>query len=89
MFIHGDLQIVHVFVDGDELSGVVDWSEGAVRKLGHSQDARSVRLATDLYFARLPDEELLRGVGGVNISERMGHPREWGVRTDLRQPGAA
>ena len=28
MFIHGDLQIVHVFVDGDELSGVVDWSEG-------------------------------------------------------------
>ena len=28
MFIHGDLQIVHVFVDGDEVSGVVDWSEG-------------------------------------------------------------
>ena len=24
VFIHGDLQIVHVFVDGDELSGVVD-----------------------------------------------------------------
>lgn len=28
VFIHGDLQIVHVFVDGDEVSGVVDWSEG-------------------------------------------------------------
>ena len=28
MFIHGDLQIVHVFVDGDEVSAVVDWSEG-------------------------------------------------------------
>ncbi|MEY2397627.1 MAG: hypothetical protein QOJ00_801 [Actinomycetota bacterium] len=28
MFIHGDLQIVHVFVDGDKVSGVVDWSEG-------------------------------------------------------------
>lgn len=27
VFIHGDLQIVHVFVDGDEVSGVVDWSE--------------------------------------------------------------
>jgi aminoglycoside phosphotransferase (APT) family kinase protein len=27
-FIHGDLQIVHVFLDGDEVSGVVDWSEG-------------------------------------------------------------
>jgi len=28
VFIHGDLQIVHVFVDSDEVSGVVDWSEG-------------------------------------------------------------
>ena len=28
VFIHGDLQIVHVFVEGDEVSGVVDWSEG-------------------------------------------------------------
>jgi len=28
VFIHGDLQIVHVFVVGDEVSGVVDWSEG-------------------------------------------------------------
>ena len=28
VFIHGDLQLVHVFVDGDEVSGVVDWSEG-------------------------------------------------------------
>jgi len=24
---HGDLQIVHVFVDGDEITGVLDWSE--------------------------------------------------------------
>ena len=28
MFIHGDLQIVHVLDDGDEASGVGDWSEG-------------------------------------------------------------
>src|SRR5438067_8089629 len=28
VFIHGDLQITHVFVEGDEVSGVVDWSEG-------------------------------------------------------------
>jgi aminoglycoside phosphotransferase len=28
VFIHGDLQIDHVFVEGDEVSGVVDWSEG-------------------------------------------------------------
>ena len=24
---HGDLQLAHVFVDGDEITGVVDWSE--------------------------------------------------------------
>jgi aminoglycoside phosphotransferase (APT) family kinase protein len=27
VFMHGDLQIAHVFIDGDEISGVVDWSE--------------------------------------------------------------
>src|SRR5262245_51467606 len=29
VFIHGDLQVVHVFVDGDEVTGVVDWSEAS------------------------------------------------------------
>jgi aminoglycoside phosphotransferase (APT) family kinase protein len=29
VFIHGDLQVDHVFVDGDEITGVVDWSEAA------------------------------------------------------------
>jgi aminoglycoside phosphotransferase (APT) family kinase protein len=28
-FTHGDLQITHVFVDGDEITGVIDWSEAA------------------------------------------------------------
>jgi Ser/Thr protein kinase RdoA (MazF antagonist) len=28
-FIHGDLQLDHVFVDGDEVTGVIDWSEAA------------------------------------------------------------
>jgi aminoglycoside phosphotransferase (APT) family kinase protein len=28
-FIHGDLQISHVFVEGDEVTGVIDWSEVA------------------------------------------------------------
>ena len=27
VFTHGDLQITHVFVDGDEITGVIDWSE--------------------------------------------------------------
>ena len=29
VFVHGDLQITHVFVDGDEVTGVIDWSEAA------------------------------------------------------------
>jgi aminoglycoside phosphotransferase len=29
VFIHGDLQISHVFVDGDEVTGVLDWSEAS------------------------------------------------------------
>jgi aminoglycoside phosphotransferase (APT) family kinase protein len=26
-FTHGDLQVAHVFVDGDEVTGVIDWTE--------------------------------------------------------------
>src|SRR5215211_6317934 len=29
VFIHGDLQVDHVFVAGDEVTGVVDWSEAS------------------------------------------------------------
>jgi aminoglycoside phosphotransferase (APT) family kinase protein len=29
VFMHGDLQVSHVFVDGDEVTGVLDWSEAA------------------------------------------------------------
>ena len=29
VFMHGDLQVAHVFVDRDEITGVVDWSEAA------------------------------------------------------------
>ena len=27
VFTHGDLQVTHVFADGDEITGVIDWSE--------------------------------------------------------------
>lgn len=46
VFTHGDLQITHVFVDGDEITGVLDWSEAsrgdalhdlAVLTLGHEE----------------------------------------------------
>ena len=29
VFIHGDLQITHVFVDGEEVTGIIDWSEAS------------------------------------------------------------
>ena len=29
VFIHGDLQISHVFIDGDGVTGIIDWSEAA------------------------------------------------------------
>lgn len=46
VFIHGDLQLTHVFVVGDEVTGVLDWSEGrpgdahfdlAILTLGHEE----------------------------------------------------
>ncbi|MFJ8431095.1 phosphotransferase [Kitasatospora sp. NPDC094019] len=45
-FTHGDLQIDHVFVDGDEVTGIIDWSEAgrgdamfdlATLTLGHEE----------------------------------------------------
>jgi aminoglycoside phosphotransferase (APT) family kinase protein len=29
VFVHGDLQIAHVFVERDEITGILDWSEAA------------------------------------------------------------
>ncbi|MFB7049705.1 phosphotransferase family protein [Streptomyces microflavus] len=50
-FTHGDLQIAHVFVDGDEVTGIIDWSEAgrgdalydlATFTLGHEQHLADV-----------------------------------------------
>jgi len=46
VFIHGDLQVAHVFADGDEITGVIDWSGAgpgdalydlAILTLGHQE----------------------------------------------------
>lgn len=51
VFMHGDLQLTHVFVDGDEVTGVIDWSEAgkgdalfdlAVLTLGHGEHLHDV-----------------------------------------------
>lgn len=57
VFTHGDLQITHVFVDGDEITGVIDWSEAgqgdalydlATLTLGHENTSTMLSLATVL-----------------------------------------
>ena len=51
VFTHGDLQVAHVFVDGDEVTGVLDWSEAgpgdplddlATLTLGHEEHLADV-----------------------------------------------
>ncbi|MFJ9542115.1 phosphotransferase family protein [Streptomyces sp. NPDC101225] len=50
-FTHGDLQIAHVFLDGDEVTGIIDWSEAgqgdalydlATFTLGHEEHLADV-----------------------------------------------
>jgi aminoglycoside phosphotransferase len=61
VFTHGDLQVDHVFVDGDEVTGVIDWSEAsqsdalfdlAILTLGHPEHLGDVvsGYGTDLDF---------------------------------------
>ncbi len=51
VFAHGDLQADHVFVDGDQITGVIDWSEAAqgdalfdlaIMTLGHEEQLGDV-----------------------------------------------
>jgi aminoglycoside phosphotransferase (APT) family kinase protein len=51
VFTHGDLQLDHVFVDGDQITGVLDWSEAgqgdamydlAILTLGHPERLEDV-----------------------------------------------
>jgi aminoglycoside phosphotransferase len=66
MFTHGDLQVAHVFVDGDEVTGVVDWSEAgqgdalydlASLTLGHQEHLSDVVAG----YGREVDLDVIRG----------------------------
>ena len=57
MFTHGDLQIAHVFVDGDEVTGVVDWSEA-----GQGDALYDLASLTLGYLSR-PSPELVAALG--------------------------
>ena len=66
VFTHGDLQIDHVFVDGDEITGVLDWSEAgqgdalydlATLTLGHEEHLNDVIAG----YGSAVDLEVIRG----------------------------
>jgi aminoglycoside phosphotransferase (APT) family kinase protein len=66
-FMHGDLQVAHVFVDGDRVTGVIDWSEAgqgdamydvASLTLGHPEHLADVVAG---YGADGVDLEVIRG----------------------------
>ena len=66
VFMHGDLQIAHVFVDEDEITGVVDWSEAgqgdalydlASMTLGHEERLYDVMAG----YGKDVDLDVIRG----------------------------
>jgi Ser/Thr protein kinase RdoA (MazF antagonist) len=66
-FVHGDLQVAHVFVDGDQITGVLDWSEAgqgdamydlASLTLGHPEHLPDVVAG---YGADGVDHDVIRG----------------------------
>jgi len=57
VFMHGDLQVAHVFVDGDAVTGVLDWSEA-----GRGDGLYDLASLTLGHPEHLPD--VLAGYGG-------------------------
>lgn len=55
-FIHGDLHIEHVFVDGDDVSGIIDWSDA--RQGDALYDLATLTLANEAHL-----DDVLAGYG--------------------------
>ena len=73
VFAHGDLQITHVFIDGDEITGVLDWSE-----------ARQDDALYDLASLTLGHEEHLGDVvAGYGTDVDLDVIRGWSLRSLL------
>ncbi|GAA1596286.1 phosphotransferase [Kribbella hippodromi] len=61
VFTHGDLHVAHVFVEGDELTGIIDWSEA-----GSGDGLRDLATLTLAHPDRLGD--VVEGYGtGVDV----------------------
>lgn len=57
VFIHGDLHLEHVFVDGDIVTGIIDWSEA--RQGDPLFDIASITLANEDHL-----DDVIAGYGG-------------------------
>lgn len=57
VFIHGDLHLEHVFVDGDTVTGIIDWSEA--RQGDALSDIASITLANEEHL-----DDFIAGYGG-------------------------
>lgn len=69
-FIHGDLHLEHVFVDGDELTGIIDWSEAAQGDALY--DLATLTLAHEEHL-----DDLLTGYGTEVDRDRLQAWRSW------------
>ena len=67
VFIHGDLQAAHVFVDADEVTGVIDWSEA-----GRGDALFDLALLTLRHTERLSDV-----IAGYGADVDLGVIRAW------------
>ncbi|RZS80134.1 aminoglycoside phosphotransferase [Motilibacter rhizosphaerae] len=56
VFVHGDLHVSHVFVDGDEVTGILDWSEAGQGDA--LQDIATLTLSQEQHL-----DDLLSGYG--------------------------
>jgi aminoglycoside phosphotransferase (APT) family kinase protein len=95
VFTHGDLQIDHVFVDGDEITGVLDWSEAgpgdalydlATLTLGHQEHLGQVvaGYGTDVDLDVIRGWWSLRSLRGVRwLAERGFDPFAPGCEVDV------
>ena len=69
-FIHGDLHTEHVIVDGDELTGIIDWSEAA-----QGDPLYDLATLTLAHHERLDD--LIAGYGREVDRDLIGAWRAW------------
>ncbi|WP_330175237.1 phosphotransferase [Streptomyces sp. NBC_01498] len=95
VFTHGDLQIDHVFVDGDEVTGIIDWSEAgrgdalfdlATVTLGHEDrlDALLAGYGTDVDLDVIRAWWSLRSLLGVRwLAEHGFDPFAPGCEVDV------